>query len=179
MSMGPIASRYARAILELADEAKQLDRVAKDLVDAAEMWKSSSELRDLFSNPSFSADVRKKALVDLTTRAAFSPLVKNALLYLNDRRRIEFLPDIAEAFGVLAEARAGKVRAEVISAAPLGEAYYLQLKKALEDVTGKAVTIDKKTDPSLIGGVITRVGDQVFDGSLRTRLQELTESLTA
>jgi F-type H+-transporting ATPase subunit delta len=87
------------------------------------------------------------------------------------------LPQLARAFTELAEVAAGGVRAEVTSATPLPDAYYAQLQRALEQTTGKKVSIEKKTDPRLIAGVVTRLGDQVFDGSVRTRLSELKESL--
>ena len=179
MSMSPLARRYARAIIDLAKEGNLVDRVGRDLNDFADMWKSSPELRELFANPKFPYDARKKVLTDLTTRAAASPIAKNSLLYLNDKGRLPQVADIADAYTELAEAASGKVRAEVISAAPLGESYYLQLQKTLEQVTGKQVTVEKKTDPSLIAGVVTRVGDKVFDGSVRTRLTEIKESLTS
>lgn len=179
MSMSPLARRYARAIIDLAKEANLVDRVARDLNDFASMWKESPDLRELFSNPKFPADARKKVLTDLTTRAAASPIAKNSLLYLCDKGRLPQVADIADAFTQLAEEASGKVRAEVVSAAPLDAAYYTQLQKTLEQVTGKQVTVEKKTDPSLIAGVVTRVGDKVFDGSLRTRLTEIKESLNA
>lgn len=177
MTTSALAKRYARAILELAQEQNQVERVGKELAEFAAMWQESSELRDLFANPKFGADVRKQTLVELTTRAALSPTAKNSVLYLADRNRISALPDIARAYEELAERAAGTMRAEVTSAAPLPDTYYAQLQKALEQATGRKISIEKKTDPSLIAGVVTRVGDQVFDGSVRTRLSELKEAL--
>lgn len=177
MSIGSLARRYARALLELATEQRQTDRVKKDLEELAAMWAESSELRELFANPQFSAQVRKTALSEIITRAGVAPLTRNAVLYLSDRNRVRALPEVAEAFIQLAEAAAGTVRAEVTSAAPLTESYYLQLQRALEQATGKRVAIDRKTDASLIAGVVTKVGDKVFDGSVRTRLTELKDSL--
>ena len=177
MTTSALAKRYARAILELATEQKQVERVGKELSEFASMWKSSSELQNLFANPKFAADARKQVLTELTTRAALSPTVKNSVLYLSDRNRLGALSDISVAFTELAEQAAGSLRAEVTSAAPLPETYYAQLQKALEQTTGRKVTIEKKTDPKLIAGVVTRVGDQVYDGSVRTRLTELKESL--
>jgi F-type H+-transporting ATPase subunit delta len=103
--------------------------------------------------------------------------VRNAVLYLADKNRIVALPEVTTAFADLSERAAGTVRAEVTSAAALPESYYLQLQRALELATGKRVAIEKKTDASLIAGVVTKVGDQVFDGSIRTRLADLKESL--
>lgn len=177
MSVGALAKRYARAILSLATEQHQIDKVRSDLSDFAVMWSSSPELRELFANPKFGADARKAALSDITARAGISPLAKNSILYLADRGRLPALPEIVRSFGELAEQQAGAVRAQVTSAAPLTEAYYAQLQRVLEQATGKKVTIDRKTDPSLIAGVVTRVGDQLFDGSLRTKLADLKETL--
>jgi F-type H+-transporting ATPase subunit delta len=177
MSTGALAKRYARAVLELASEQKQVERVGKDLADFAAMWKASSDLQELFSNPSIGAEARKSVLTELVTRAGVSPLVKNSILYLSDRGRLRALPAVAEAYAELAERQTGTVRAEVTSASPLTDAYYAQLQRALEQATGKKVTIEKKTDPSLIAGVVTRVGDRVLDGSIRTRLADLKESL--
>lgn len=177
MSTGSLARRYARALLELANEQRQVDRVKKELEELSAMWASSGELRELFANPQFSAQARKATLTEIVTRAGVSPLVRNAVLYLSDRGRIQALPEIARGFAEQAELAAGTVRAEVTSAAPLTESYYLQLQRALEQATGKRVAIERKTDASLIAGVVTKVGDKVFDGSVRTRLAELKETL--
>lgn len=177
MSTGSLARRYARALLELATEQRQTERVKKDLEELAAMWAESSDLRELFKNPQFSAQARKATLSEIITRAGVSPLTRNTVLYLADRNRIPALPDVAAAFSELAEAAAGTVRAQVTSAAPLTEGYYLQLQRALEQATGKRVVIERKTDPALIAGVVTKVGDKVFDGSVRTRLIDLRDSL--
>lgn len=177
MTTGAVGKRYARAILELAIESKQVDRVGKELSELAAMWQESKELQELFSNPSFSGTVRKGALVELLARTGVSPLVKNSVLYLSDSGRLAALADVARSYTELAADKAGTVRAVVTSAAPLTEAYYGQLQRSLEAATGKKVSIEKKTDASLIAGVVTRVGDQVFDGSIRTRLSEMKESL--
>jgi F-type H+-transporting ATPase subunit delta len=177
MSTGSLARRYARALLELASEQRQTERVKKDLEELAAMWAASSDLRELFQNPQFSAQARKATLSEIITRSGVSPLTRNTVLYLADKNRILALPDVAAAFSALAENAAGTVRAEVTSAAPLTEGYYLQLQRALEQATGKRVVIERKTDPALIAGVVTKVGDKVFDGSVRTRLTELKETL--
>jgi len=177
MTTRAVGKRYARAILELAVESKQVDRVGQELSELSATWADSKELQELFSNPSFSGPVRKAALVEVLARAGVSPLVKNSVLYLSDSGRLAALPDVSRTYTELAANKAGTVRALVTSAAPLTEAYYAQLQRALEVATGKKVTLEKQTDASLIAGVVTRVGDQVFDGSIRTRLNEMKESL--
>jgi F-type H+-transporting ATPase subunit delta len=94
-----------------------------------------------------------------------------------DRRRTRALPYVARWLRELADERQGLLRAEVITAAPLSDAYYGRLQSQLETMTGKRVVVDRRTDPSVIGGVVTRIGDRVFDGSLRTRLQSLRDAL--
>jgi F-type H+-transporting ATPase subunit delta len=179
MSIGSLARRYARALLELASEHKELERVGRDLNELSAMWEASPELRELFSNPQFGLAARKGVLTELLTRAAVSPLVRNAALYLTDHNRVAALPEIARAFTELAEQAQGTLRAEFTSAAPLSDAYCAQLQKTLEAATGKKVHVERKVDAGLIAGVVTRLGDRVFDGSVRTRLTELKEALTS
>lgn len=177
MSIGLVGGRYARALLELADEAKQLDRVGREVASFGETWETSRELRDTFENPAIGAEQRKQLLEAIARRLSLSPMTKNTLKLLSDRRRMRYVPELVDAFRQLAEERSGHVRAEVVSAGPLPESYYLELQKALEAVTGRTVTLDKKQDPSLIAGVVTRLGDKVFDGSLKNRLDELRDEL--
>jgi F-type H+-transporting ATPase subunit delta len=103
--------------------------------------------------------------------------VVSTLKLLVDRRRINAIGDLSEAFATIAERRSGRVRAEIITATPLPDAYYAQLEKTLSEVTGRQVTIQKRTDPSIIGGVVARVGDTVFDGSIANRLKDLRTQL--
>src|SRR4029077_8856544 len=103
---------------------------------------------------------------------------RNALMLLVDRRRTRTLPLVARMLRELADARKGVVRAEVTTATPLSAEYFERLQARLEKMTGKRVVIDRKTDASLIAGVVTRIGDRIIDGSLRTRLQSLRDATT-
>lgn len=177
MKSSSIGRRYARALLDLAEQAKQTDRVAKDLTEFADSYEKSRELRDVFENPKIARETRKKVLAALVDRMAVAPIVKSALLLLADRGRLRHIGDIAAAFQVLSEDRAGRVRAEVTTATAMPDAYFTELAKVLEQATGKQVVLVKSQDPSLIAGVVTRIGDKVFDGSLKTRLSELKERM--
>lgn len=179
MSANVLAKRYANALLQLADEAGVVERVAKDLSDLAVSWSASEPLRQVFANPKFNLETRRNVARDLATAASAHKLVLDTLLLLTSRQRIRYLPEIAASFAELAETRTGTIRAEVISAAELPASYGDEVKKALEAVTGKKVVVVRRTDPSLIGGVVTRVGDRVFDGSIRNRLAELKNELLA
>lgn len=176
-TLAGLGRRYAKALLELAIERGEVDRIQRDLATLAAAWKDQRELRAAFENPKIGPDVRRRVLDAIIQRLGASTTLKNTLFLLSDRRRMRHLPDIASAFAQLSEERAGRVRAEVVSATPLSDAYCAELQKVLSQVTGKEVVLHRREDPSLIAGVVTRIGDQVFDGSLRTRLEELKDEM--
>ena len=175
--MSAVGRRYGRALIEIAAEQNQLEQVGRQLADLKKSWTESEELREVFENPSVSSQDRRKVVDAIAGKMGLGPTVKNTLKLLSDRRRTRSLVDVIEAYETLAEERSGTVRAEVITAVAMSEAYYSQLKSTLEQVTGKKVTLQKREDPSIIGGVVTRVGDKVFDGSVKTRLIELEDEL--
>lgn len=169
--------RYGRALLELAEEQNQLPKVQRDLEGLLATWNESRELRDVFENPSVTDEARKQVLEAIGKRLGLSPLVLNTLRLLADRRRIRQLPELVEAFTVLAQEKQGGLVAEVTSATDLPATYYSKLQMKLEKSLGAKVTLVKKTDPDLIGGVVTRIGDKVYDGSVRSRLAQLREGM--
>jgi len=178
MTIGILGRRYATALLSLATSAGNVDKVGGDLNDFIATWNSSRDLRSVFENPSVGVQARRNILRDIAEQTGMQPVLRDTLLLLSDRGRLRFVGDVAEAYTALAEARSGRVRAEVVSASPLPEAYFTELQKTLERVTGKQVSIGHRVDASLLGGVVTRVGDRVFDGSLKNRLKELTHELS-
>jgi F-type H+-transporting ATPase subunit delta len=178
VSVSIVARRYAQALLELGVEQGNLDKLVDDLSTIAGAWETSHELRNSLENPLVAHAAKKAVMGELAEQVGASPTTRSALLLLVDRRRTRALPYIAKTLGELADARKGVVRAEVTTATPLGEAYYVRLQALLEKMTGKHVVVDRVTDPSLIAGVVTRIGDRIFDGSLRTRLQSVRDALT-
>jgi F-type H+-transporting ATPase subunit delta len=172
-----LGRRYARALLELATEEGKADLIATQLGELATVWEESRELRSVFESPAFGAETRKSVLASLGERMKLETLVVRVLTLLSDRRRMRHLPEVVDAYRELAEERAGRVRAEVITATSMPANYIAELTKTLEQVTGKKVTVMTREDPSLIGGVVAKVGDKVFDGSLKTRLEELRDEL--
>lgn len=177
MSAGAVAERYAKAIYELADEAGQLSQIADQLNKLANAYSESKELRAVLDNPLVTEDKRETILKDVGTRLGLSTLALNSVRFIAQRRRLSALPDIARRLASLSDEKAGVIRATVISAGPLAEAYYTKLKAQLEKSTGKKVEISKEQDPTLIAGVITRIGDNTIDGSLRGRLNDLERQL--
>lgn len=175
--MSAVARRYARALYDLATEDKSVERTQRELVAAADAWDTSAELRNVFENPAFTPESRKAVIVAIAQRIGASRIVLNTLSILADRRRMRNLREIADAFVTKVETASGRVRAEVVSASVLPDAYYVELAKVLKGAIGRDVTITKKVDPSIIGGVVTRVGDTVFDGSITNRLADLKNEL--
>lgn len=172
-----VAKRYATALYELAEEQKVATEVGQHLRDLATAWASSEELRSVFANPRFTLDEKRAVATGLADRARVHGIVKNAISMLSDRGRLVHLPEIADAYQRLAERRMGRIRAEIVTATKLPEAYYAQLEATLKQATGKDVVLVRRQDPSLIGGVVTTVGGRVFDGSIKSRLNGLRAQL--
>jgi F-type H+-transporting ATPase subunit delta len=177
MSIGVVGKRYAGALLQLAIEAQAVDRIGVDLRDFAATWAQSRDLRAAFENPSVSQQTRATILRDIAQQTGMHDRTRDFLLLLSDRKRLGHLAEVSEAFDMLAEARSGKVRAEVRSASALPESYFRELERALRAATGRDVVVVHEVDPSLIAGVVTKVGDQIFDGSVKNRLVELRDEL--
>ncbi|MBX3271235.1 MAG: ATP synthase F1 subunit delta [Sandaracinaceae bacterium] len=176
---GAVGKRYATALHELAAEKGAADAVGKDLASLRAAWETSEDLRNVVRNPQFGAEAKRNVVSALTDRLGCHTIVKNAMRLLADRGRLEHLPSIVEAYERIAEARAGRIRAEVVTAKALPEPYYQQLVARLAQATGKDVVLVRREDPSLIGGVVTTVGGRVFDGSLKHRLAGLRAQLLA
>jgi F-type H+-transporting ATPase subunit delta len=174
---GSIARRYAKALLEIGIQQQTYDALGKELDRAADTLRSSPELRNALENPVFSLEKRKLIMDELARRLALSKTVRNFIMLLLDKGRIAALPDIARAHRTLVDEHAGRVRATVISARPLDPMLETRLKTALEKSSGKVVIFEKREDPTILGGLITQLGDTLYDGSVRTQLQELREEL--
>lgn len=177
MSVQIVARRYAQALLDLGVEQSNLDKLVEEVSGVAAAWTTSPELRNAIENPLVAHEAKKAVMTEVCDQIGASPITRNVVQMLVDRRRARTLPHVAQYLRELADKRKGVVRAEVTTAAPLGDAYYERLRVQLEKMTGQKVVVDKKTDPTLVAGVVTRIGDRILDGSLRTRLQSLKDSL--
>jgi len=172
-----VARRYAKALLELGLQDGDIDTVVRDVGALAEAWRTSADLRNAVENPLVALAAKKAAVVDLAATLGIGATARNTALLLVDRRRARALPYIADALRELADAHKGLVRAQVTTATALAEPYYARLQSQLERMTGMRVVVERQTDPALIGGVVTRIGDRIFDGSVRSRLQAIHEAL--
>ena len=172
-SDGAVANRYARALFELGGAKNMSEALGAELDALAATYAASAELRETLENPVFKLAERRGVLEKILPRMGASPHMRSFALLLLERGRIGTLPSIARSYRLLADAALGRVRATVQSARPLDAATAASVQRALEKRTGKKVLLSTSVDPDLIGGIVARVGDLVFDGSLRTRLQNL------
>jgi F-type H+-transporting ATPase subunit delta len=178
MVTGSLSRRYAKAILELGVSQGNLDRVGADLRALAAALKTSPELGTVLSNPAIRQADRKKVLDALLLRITAQQSTRNLIYLLLDGERLDYLPAISRELDAMIEAKAGRVSAEVVSAKPLSSIQVGQITAALEKLSGKKVDLTKREDPALLGGVVAKVGDVVYDGSLRTQLRTLRDELT-
>lgn len=172
-----VAERYARAIFELGVETNQQGPLTSQIQSFAAMYAESDELKSVLDNPLVDEPSREAVLKDLAKRLGLGELAVNALRLLAQRRRLHALPDIARRLGTLADDEAGVLRAIVTSAAPLPDSYFQKLVVELERASSRKIVIEKRQDPSLIAGVVTRIGDHTIDGSLKGSLAELERQL--
>jgi F-type H+-transporting ATPase subunit delta len=177
VSYESVARRWAHALFEIGKESNTLPDLTKDVGTFAAVYAGSTELREVLDNPLVSPDVRENILRDLAQRLSLSETAKSTLRLLAQKRRLPALPEIARQLARLADDDANVVRATVTSARPLSEDYLGKLRAELEKATGKRISITHREDPSLIAGVVTQIGDQVIDGSVRARLKSLKDSL--
>lgn len=179
MIVGSIARRYAKALLEIGVAHKNYDALLKEVERVVSVWNGSPDLATTLENPVFAQSQRRAVVEEIAKRLALGKTMRNFLMLLLDRGRIGALPAIEREFRALVDAQAGRIRATVRSARPLEPGVELKLKAVLEKRTGKTVILDKEEDPELIGGIVTQVGDLVYDGSVRTQLQNLRQQLLA
>jgi len=174
---GSVARRYARALFSIGVDRGDFEQLGRELGDLAALWSAEPDLRQALENPVFSPTEKRAVLEQLLPRVAPSPEAQKFVLLLLERRRIALLPAISRSYRELSDAHTGRVRALVTSAQPLGPAEVDRVRRSLEQRTGKRVILETAVDPSLIGGLVARVGDLVLDGSVRTQLATLRSRL--
>ena len=172
-----VAERYGQAIFELGVETGGVTALIEDFHKLAELYEQSEELRKIMNNPLVSEADRLATVNELSERLGLTDLAKNAAGLLTRRKRMYALPDIASELDRLSDQRAGIVRATVVSAEPLTEWFTEKLTEELKAMTGRRVVLDRRHDPELLAGLIIRIGDQIIDGSARTKLAELSAHL--
>ena len=172
-----VAERYAGSLFELARDAKSVPSVEKDLADFEAMLNGSADLRRLMESPVFAAEEQLKAVAALVAKAKLGALTSNFLKVVARNRRLFAVPQMIRAFREIAARERGEVTAEVRSAHALTSAQENELKAALKGVTGKDVSVAVSVDPSLLGGMVVKIGSRQIDTSLKTKLDSLKLAL--
>jgi F-type H+-transporting ATPase subunit delta len=168
-----LGGRYALALLDLADEKKQLDEVAEDLRGLKALLDESDDLRRVVRSPLYSREQQADAIAAVADRLGVSELTRRFILVVAQNRRLFALDSMINAYLAELARRRGEVQAEVTAARALSDAQLQKLDETLRGVVGGKVDIDVTVDPSLIGGLIVKVGSRMIDNSLRTKLQRL------
>jgi F-type H+-transporting ATPase subunit delta len=172
-----VARRYAGSLFDLALEANSVADVEKDLSRFEALLNESDDLKRLVESPVFSTEDQVKAISAIADKAGIAGLVGNFLRVVAENRRLFVLPGMIKAFHQIAAEHRGEVSADVVSAHALTPAQENELKAALKSAAGKDVTIHVTVDPSILGGLIVKMGSRQIDTSLRTKLSSLKLAL--
>jgi len=176
-SVSGVSGRYATALFELARDENSIDAVLADLDQFDRLLAESDDLKRLVRSPVFSADTQLKALSAVLEKAEISGVSAKFLKVLTANRRLFAVNDVIRAFRALVAKFKGEATAEVTVAEALSDANLEALKAALKSVSGKDVTLNVKVDPSIIGGLVVKLGSRMVDSSLRTKLNSIKNAM--
>lgn len=172
-----IARRYAKALLLIGKEDGQAETYREELGGMAELVAGEKALDQAINNPLYDVDQRRDVLEAVIRQGSLSKVMNSFLLLLFDKGRFGILGHINEFYQILADELKGIARASLVSASELSTDAVEKIREALSQKTGKKVLLEVEQDPSLIGGIVTRIGDLVLDGSIKTQLLNMRESL--
>ncbi len=172
-----IARRYAKALLLIGKEDGQTETYRTELAGFCELVTTQDALGQAITNPLYDAAGRKKVLQTVVERLALSPVMESFLVLLFDKGRFVFLDSINDFYQKLADELKGIARASLVSATELSSETIEKIRSTLSQKTGKDIILEVEQDPSLIGGIVSRIGDLVLDGSIKTQLLNMRESL--
>lgn len=173
----PVAERYARALSESIADAGELETALAALEDFQGLYAETPDLRSAFSNPGVSVEKRATLLQEVLAGEDMPDAVRHLLDILVRRGRIALLADVTEVFSTLVDRRLNRIGARVRTATPLSEAQRARLVQVLENYFKKSIRMKCVVDPTILGGVVARVGGVVLDGSVRSRLERLRAEL--
>lgn len=179
MTVRASAARYARALLDVAITESAPEQVERDLTAFLELTRRNPDLQRALTHPAVAVPAKRAVVGALVERLKPVPPVARLLLLLADRDRLVLLPDLVEVYRDRLMDHRRIVRAEVTTAVPLSESRLDELRRRLAESTGRSVVLTTKVDPSLIGGMVTRIGSLVFDGSLANQLARVRKALLA
>jgi F-type H+-transporting ATPase subunit delta len=176
-SVSGVSGRYATALFELARDEKSVDAVKADLDKFDAMLADSADLKRMVRSPVFSADLQSKALAAVLDKAGISGISAKFLKVLTANRRLFAVGDVIRAFRALVAKFKGEATADITVAEALSDKNLDALKTALKSVTGKDVALNVNVDPSIIGGLVVKLGSRMVDSSLRTKLNSIKHAM--
>ena len=176
-SVSGVSGRYATALFELARDEKSIDAVKADLEKFEAMLADSADLKRLVRSPVFSAGEQSRALAAVLDKAEISGVAAKFLKVLTANRRLFAVTDVIRAFRALVARFKGEATADVTVAEKLSDKNLDALKTALKSVTGKDVALNVNVDPSIIGGLVVKLGSRMVDSSLRTKLNSIKHAM--
>ncbi len=171
--------QYANALADIALEQGAADPAAKQLEGFGAAYEESAELRTFLASPAVSVEAKHEVLEKIAKRLGASKIILNFLFVIADHRRTQLIPEIVATFQEVLRQRQGVAEAEIASAVELTAAQKKELAATLARVTGKKIEPKYSLDPAMLGGAVVRIGDTIYDGSLRSRLNEMRARLAA
>lgn len=172
-----LARRYAKALFAVGKEEGKFEEYNDALQGLAELYSSGAELADALTNPLYPLDVREKVMEGIVASMGVEKIMANFLNLLVEKKRAGILPEIAEEFQTMVDEEKNVSHGSVVSAVELNEELQAKVQATLEKLTGKKVELTTSVDPSIIGGIIAKVGDLELDGSIKTQLASLKDSI--
>ncbi|HTQ14999.1 MAG TPA: F0F1 ATP synthase subunit delta [Rhizomicrobium sp.] len=172
-----LAGRYATAIFELAQEERAVEAVERDFATLRSLIAGSADLARLVRAPVFTREEQKKGIDAVLRAVEAAPLTVRFVLLLAAKRRLFALTDIIGAFHGLVARQRGEVDATVTSARPLADGEIAELKRVLKSRLGRDARLEEKVDPTLLGGLVVKVGSRMIDSSLRTKLSGMRAAM--
>jgi len=177
LSSSAISRRYAKALVDLGAEQKMVEQYGEELAQVSSAFAAHSALRLILESPTFPAEKQTAILADLTEKMQLSGGMKSFLGLLLAKDRIQYLPQIEGNYRQFADELSGTLRARIISASELDAGQCASIRAGLEKQSGKKVELKVELEPSLIGGVQVEMGGKVFDGSMKTQLKRIEDTL--
>jgi F-type H+-transporting ATPase subunit delta len=171
--------QYANALADIAMAQGAAEKTAEQLVGFGALYAESTELRNFLASPAVATEAKHRVIGKLLARVGGSKIVQNFLFVVTDHQRTHVLPEMIAAFQEVIRQRQGITEAQISSAVELNKTQKAEMEFTLERLTGKRVEAKFSLEPELLGGAVVRVGDTVYDGSLRSRLNELRARLAS
>jgi len=177
VSQGVIARRYAKALINMAEEKNDLENTGLNFSNLSKVFKDSFELREVFADTKIPSNVKQELLKEVLDKLKAPELIDTFSRFILFKRRISLLPDIEREFNYLLQEKLGRIEAKVTVPYELQKEDVVKLEKTISKYSGKKASVSINIDPTIIGGIVTRIGSVVIDGSLNTQLNQIRQTI--